>query len=366
MVQAGSGGNAITIMFKEFGVRLNFTPTVLGGDLIHLKVKPEVSSLDFTNAVDDRGLPHPRARDAPHRDRSRAARRTDVRDRRPDEQHADVARCTKIPGIGDIPILGLLFKSKAHQKNQTELVVMITPQIIKKGQMGVSEGLPSLVEPYLARPNKTYPSPDPYVGSPRYPADQPQPKEGNGTAQPRQGTAQSMPQPLNPSTAPAQKATPAAAPLPARPISQPAPAAPKPAAATPAPKSPAPSAAKSTAPATNQSAVKAEVTEVDRAAERASQKATEQERKASEAAQLKAEEDRRQADRLGKERAKREAEIARKNAENAKKQSDEDAKREKALAEAATRLKQAQSAYQAEVEKAKGGSNEKPGSTNKQ
>jgi tetratricopeptide (TPR) repeat protein len=78
------------------------------------------------------------------------------------------------------------------------------------------------------------------------------------------------------------------------------------------------------------------------------------------------EEDRRQADRLGKERAKREAEIARKNAENAKKQSDEDAKREKALAEAATRLKQAQSAYQAEVEKAKGGSNEKPGSTSKQ
>ena len=62
---------------------------------------------------------------------------------------------SKIPGIGDIPILGLLFKSKAHQKNQTELVVMITPTIIKKGQMGVSEGLPSLVEPYLARPDKT-------------------------------------------------------------------------------------------------------------------------------------------------------------------------------------------------------------------
>ena len=86
---------------------------------------------------------------------------------------------SKIPGIGDIPILGLLFKSKAHQKNQTELVVMITPTIIKKGQMGVSEGLPSLVEPYLARPDKTHPSPDPYTGSPRYPADRPQPREGN-------------------------------------------------------------------------------------------------------------------------------------------------------------------------------------------
>ena len=50
---------------------------------------------------------------------------------------------SKIPGIGDIPILGLLFRSKAHQKNQTELVVMITPTIIRRGQTGVSEGLPS-------------------------------------------------------------------------------------------------------------------------------------------------------------------------------------------------------------------------------
>ncbi len=51
VVQPGNGGSSITIMFKEFGVRLNFTPTVLGGDLINLKVKPEVSSLDFTNAI---------------------------------------------------------------------------------------------------------------------------------------------------------------------------------------------------------------------------------------------------------------------------------------------------------------------------
>ena len=51
VVQSGSGSNAVTIMFKEFGVRLSFTPTVLGGDLINLKVKPEVSSLDFGNGV---------------------------------------------------------------------------------------------------------------------------------------------------------------------------------------------------------------------------------------------------------------------------------------------------------------------------
>ena len=56
VVQSGNGNNSVTIMFKEFGVRLSFTPTVLGGDLVHLKVRPEVSSLDFANAVNIDGF----------------------------------------------------------------------------------------------------------------------------------------------------------------------------------------------------------------------------------------------------------------------------------------------------------------------
>ena len=55
----------------------------------------------------------------------------------------------KIPGIGDIPILGLLFKSKAAQKNQTELVVMITPHILRNDSPGVTPILPRLDEPFL-------------------------------------------------------------------------------------------------------------------------------------------------------------------------------------------------------------------------
>jgi pilus assembly protein CpaC len=389
VVQSGSGTNSVTITFKEFGVRLSFTPTVLGGDLIHLKVKPEVSSLDFANAVVIDGFRVP----------ALSTRRTETEVELRDGQTFAIAglmnntltnSMSKIPGIGDIPVLGLLFRSKAHQKNQTELVVMITPTIIRKGQMGVSEGLPSLVEPYLGRPDKTYPNPDPFTGSARYPADQPQPREGNGTAAPRTGTAQQTPASSAPVTTPAappaQKATPTATtPVPSKPISQTAPVAAQPAArpATATTQTPpvAPTPAKASAPAKPaatapapaakaQSSVKAEVKEVDRAAERAAEKAREQERKAAEAeakqkaeedkvAQAKAEEDRRQADRLAKDRAKREAEIARKNAEVAKKQADDDAKREKALAEAAARLKQAQTAYQAEVEKTKGGSNDK-------
>ena len=158
-------------MFKEFGVRLNFTPTVLGGDLIHIKVRPEVSALDFANAITLEGFRIP----------ALSTRRTETEVELRDGQTFAIAglmnntltsNMAKIPGIGDIPVLGLLFRSKAHQKNQTELVVMITPQIIKRGQTGVSEGLPSLVEPYLGAPDKALPNPDAYVGSPRYQPNQ--------------------------------------------------------------------------------------------------------------------------------------------------------------------------------------------------
>jgi pilus assembly protein CpaC len=423
VVQSGSNNNAVTIIFKEFGIRLTFTPTVLGGDLINLKVKPEVSTLDFANAVLLEGFRVP----------ALSTRRTETEVELRDGQTFAIAGLMnntltstmgKIPGIGDIPILGLLFRSKAHQKNQTELVVMITPTIIRKGQMGVSEGIPSLVEPYLKRPDKTYPNPDAYTGSPRYPADRPQPREGNGPAAPSRSDNTPAPTqapaqrtaPVN--AAPAPAATSTTAPVPSRPITQTtAPATQQPAAATSqpaarptapaavpqsqpataparptaAPAAQQPAATKPAAATTTTAAPKpttapkeasskeaASVRTESRAAEKAVERAREQERKAAEAedrqraqaakeqaeqdrvAQKRAEEDRRQADKLAKDRAKREAEIARRNAEVAKKQADEDQKREKALAEAAARLKQAQSAYQAEIEKAKGGSNDKP------
>src|SRR6185437_15461342 len=69
----------------------------------------------------------------------------------------------KIPGIGDIPILGLLFKSKAAQKNQTELVVMITPEILSNNSPGVTPNLPRISEPFMpAIPQKDLkPTPPP-------------------------------------------------------------------------------------------------------------------------------------------------------------------------------------------------------------
>ncbi len=394
VVQSGSNSNAVTIIFKEFGVRLTFTPTVLGGDLINLKVKPEVSSLDFANAVQIEGFRVP----------ALSTRRTETEVELRDGQTFAIAGLMnntltqtmgKIPGIGDIPVLGLLFRSRAHQKNQTELVVMITPSIIKRGQMGVSDGLPSLEAPYMSRPNKTYPNPDPYTGSPRYPASQSQPKEGNGPA-PRSSADNTTPAPAPVTSSAPAAAAPrptASAPISSRPISQEVPVAPaqpaakpstvtpaaQPAAAPAAPKTssstPTPSAKASTpAPKAQPAAMKVENNKKEsaalkqatekqaaqqRAQAKAEERAKEQERKAAESEARQRSEEQKQAERLAKERSKREAEIARRNAETSKKQADEDSKRERALAEAAARLKQAQAAYQAEIEKSKGG-NDKP------
>jgi pilus assembly protein CpaC len=148
-IAQGSGANmSVSVQFKEFGIRLAFTPQV-DGDRIHLKVAPEVSSLDFANAVVMSGFRIP----------ALSTRRTQTELELRDGQTFAIAglmsntmtsSLQKIPGIGDIPILGYLFRSKAAQKNRTELVVMITPTILREGSPGVTNTLPRMAEPYLA------------------------------------------------------------------------------------------------------------------------------------------------------------------------------------------------------------------------
>jgi flagellar biosynthesis GTPase FlhF len=67
----------------------------------------------------------------------------------------------RVPGIGDIPVLGYLFRSQAYQKNNTELVVMITPRILRRDSPGVTPNMPGLVEPFLEAPERTIPMPGP-------------------------------------------------------------------------------------------------------------------------------------------------------------------------------------------------------------
>jgi pilus assembly protein CpaC len=160
VLQGGGVNMGITVQFKEFGIRLNFTPTVLDGDRVELKVRPEVSALDFNNAIVLQGFRIP----------ALTTRRTETELELHNGQTFAIAglldntvnsTMQKIPGIGDIPILGQLFRSKAAQKDRTELVVMITPEILRSDSTGVTPVLPRLVEPYLPGAEKSFTSPPP-------------------------------------------------------------------------------------------------------------------------------------------------------------------------------------------------------------
>ncbi len=166
-IAQGTGGSlAISVQYKEFGIRLSFTPQV-NGERIHLKVKPEVSTLDFTNAVTLNGFRIP----------ALSTRRTETEIELMNGQTFAIAgllnnsvnsSLQKIPGIGDIPILGALFQSKSAQKNQTELVVMITPEILPKLSNGVTSALPRMPEKYIPAlsDKQTVPEPPPRVRRP--------------------------------------------------------------------------------------------------------------------------------------------------------------------------------------------------------
>ena len=128
---SGAGGvPLITIQFRPYGVQLNFTPTLAPDGKIHLKVKPEVSALDFSNAVTISGFTIP----------ALSTRRVESEMDLQDGQSFAIAglidntvteQFSKIPGIGDIPVLGKLFQSKSLNKSRNELLVVVTPRIVK-------------------------------------------------------------------------------------------------------------------------------------------------------------------------------------------------------------------------------------------
>src|SRR5215468_5002165 len=146
IVQPGQGFTAVTIQFKEFGVKLKFTPVIMPSGTIHLKVVPEVSTLDFTNALQISGFLIP----------ALSTRRADTEFELQDGQSFVIAglidnRVTnianKIPGLGDIPILGTLFKSKSFQKSKGELMVLCTVRKISpetKAPTGPANPVPFL------------------------------------------------------------------------------------------------------------------------------------------------------------------------------------------------------------------------------
>jgi pilus assembly protein CpaC len=132
VVQSGGSGNGstVSIVFKEYGVRLNFKPTIIDEDHIRLELEPEVSTLDFANGVKFDGFLIPGLRTR------RAHTGVELRDGQSFAlagllDNNETRSISKVPGLGDIPILGNLFKSTQFQKNESELMFIVTAQMVK-------------------------------------------------------------------------------------------------------------------------------------------------------------------------------------------------------------------------------------------
>jgi pilus assembly protein CpaC len=131
VVQGLTGGTsgAVTIQFKEYGIRLNFIPTITPRGTIRLQVAPEVSSLDFTNAVQVSGFNIPaiatrKVKTEVELNQGQSFAIGGLLDNRETET------LQKIPFIGDVPVLGKFFRSMSKTRTNTELIVIVTPEIV--------------------------------------------------------------------------------------------------------------------------------------------------------------------------------------------------------------------------------------------
>ncbi|WP_227644446.1 type II and III secretion system protein family protein [Halomonas beimenensis] len=129
----------VSVDFKEFGIRLRLTPTVLDGDRIMLKVAPEVSELDFTRAVQSSGIAVP----------SLSVRRTDTTIQLGDGEsfiisglvsNSTIQSVDKFPGLGDLPVLGAFFRSTRFEREEKELIMIVTPHLVSPIAAGVELG----------------------------------------------------------------------------------------------------------------------------------------------------------------------------------------------------------------------------------
>jgi pilus assembly protein CpaC len=134
---AGVGTGAVTIMFREFGIKLKFTPNIMQSGAIRLKVAPEVSTLDFANGLTVSGFEIP----------SILVRRAETEVELKEGQYLALAglldnstieSVSKIPILGDIPILGAFFRSTNTRARQTELLVFVTPKLVRASEVAPS------------------------------------------------------------------------------------------------------------------------------------------------------------------------------------------------------------------------------------
>lgn len=152
----GAGLGAVTIQFREFGVRINFLPRITARGTIRLQLEPEVSSLDFANGLVFQGFTIPALN----------TRRVQTEVELKDGQSFAIAgllnnqiteSLSKIPGLGDIPLLGKIFQSRSRSKTNSELLIIITPELVNPMQAGADLPELKMPEPFLTGSSKTSP-----------------------------------------------------------------------------------------------------------------------------------------------------------------------------------------------------------------
>src|SRR2546421_8187040 len=156
IVQSGSGQNSISVVFKEYGIRLSFKPTIIDEDHIRLELAPEVSTIDFSNGVKFDGFV------IPGLNTRRAHTSVELRDGQSFAlaglmDNREIKSLSQVPVLSQVPILGNLFKSKSFQKQETELMFIVTAQLVKpvnpddlptmRGSDGLKSGSPLGAEP---------------------------------------------------------------------------------------------------------------------------------------------------------------------------------------------------------------------------
>jgi pilus assembly protein CpaC len=144
VAEGTGGGTTVSIEFKEFGIRLDFIPTITPRGTIRLQVAPEVSQLNFNQSVEVSGF------DVPSITTRKVKTEVELSDGQSfviggllDNEETETFQ--KIPFLGDIPILGKFFQSMQRTKNNTELIVIVTPQIVTP--IGAGSALPELKYP---------------------------------------------------------------------------------------------------------------------------------------------------------------------------------------------------------------------------
>jgi len=178
ILQGGGNAGAVTVQFREFGIRLSFTPTVTENATIKMYVKPEVSTIDIANGVSISGFTIP----------ALSTRKMETNIELGEGQSFVIGglidnrvteSMSKIPGLAHIPLLGAIFKSRSDQRSTTELIVMVTPEITNP--IGAGDAKPQISWP------KTFLDPEKFDGQSKdkkkgaAPAKQPAKSNGDGS-----------------------------------------------------------------------------------------------------------------------------------------------------------------------------------------